>query len=208
MPLTQAMVDLVDANSVHNIPRMFYMMTQTSPSTPLPRKLRESKALCTKTFKARLAQLKNPLCDWAHQHVSNTGAVNWAEGGCYRLTWEGEGNQCRATQVSYLCGNHVAKVTVEITKDFELHDPWDSLKARAERKPARYFLHEFFKDDEGPNATKDALANYAYLLCSFGWPWYANYMRTIVSLQTFQADMTISRILNDDGFTHWPKVLS
>jgi hypothetical protein len=203
MPLTQAMVDLMDANSVHNIPRVFYMMTQTSPSTPLPKKLRESKALCAKTFKARLAQLRNPLCEWAHQYVSSTGAVNWAEGGCYRLTWEGEGKDCRATQVSYLCGNHTAKVTVEITKDFELHDPWDSLKARAEKKPARYFLHEFFKDDEGPNATKDALANYTYLLCSVG----HGMQTTCEQLFPFRPSMQ-TRQSEEWWFTHWATVLS
>ena len=160
MPLTQTVLDMMDANCSQSVSRLFYMMTQTNPTTVLPRKLRQSKALCAKTFKARLVQLKNPLCDWAHHHVSANGTVGWADGGCYKLTWEGEGSEAKATRVTYICGNSAAKVSVHITKDFELHDAWDSFKARAEKKPARYFMHEFFGDDGGPNLHKDASAKH------------------------------------------------
>ena len=152
MPLTQKLLDLMDFSDTQNVPRVFCMVTMVSMNTPLPGLMRNSKALCAKTFKARLASLKNPLVDWAQRHVQPHGAINWATGGAYKLTWDDAG---KATQVTHICGDTVeVDSTITITKEYELCDPWDHFKARVEKNAARYYFHEMFGAGQGPHPMK------------------------------------------------------
>ena len=152
MPLTQKLLDLMDFSDTQNVCRVFCMMLQVTPTTPMPALMRNSKALCAKTFKARLDSLRNPLIDWAQKHVQPHGAINWATGGCFAITWNDGG---KATHVTHMCGA-TAKVddTIMITKEYELCDPWDAFKARVEKGAARYYFHEMFPAGAGPHVAK------------------------------------------------------
>jgi hypothetical protein len=152
MPLTQKLLDLMDFSDTQNVARVFCMMLQLGMNTPLPAAMRNSKALCAKTFKARLNSLRNPLVDWAQKHVQPHGGINWATGGCFKLTWNDEG---KATNVTHICGDSVAvDDTITITKEYELCDPWDAFKARVEKSAARYYFHEMFPAGSGPHTMK------------------------------------------------------
>ena len=152
MPLTQKLLDLMDFTDTQNVCRVFCMMLQVTPNTPIPAPMRNSKALCAKTFKARLLSLRNPLNGWAQKHVQPHGAINWASGGCFSITWT---DANKASHVTHMCGATVeVDDTITITKEYELCDPWDAFKARVEKGAARYYFHEMFSAGTGPHVTK------------------------------------------------------
>ena len=150
-PLSQTLMDLIDSRDVANVKHMFYLFTLTSATTSIPKPCRESKTLCSKLFTNRLQLIGNPLKDWASKAVDETtGAVDWLVGGAYALIWEGD----FAKEVVFITGDRAPIEDVRITKTFEIKDPWDILRAKAQKGAAKYSFADFFGSGTGPHKNK------------------------------------------------------
>jgi len=174
-PMTQRLLDLADANDLQAVHHIFNAVTLTMPGTVLPPEARDCKAVCDLMFQKRLQSVGSPLTDWASRYISDTGKVDWGTA-VYQLSF-GDTGECDF--ISFLGKDKVA-CTVSVTKNFEIVDPWCPWKACAVKKPAKYFLHEFFEKSTGPNQFK--LDKKATVLCQIATAIKANRSEVVKDL--------------------------
>lgn len=153
---SQSICDLVDAHDTTAIDKLFRLFTETRPTTRLPMACRRSKDICAKTFAARAQMVKASMADFAPKFIKSNGAIDWINGGAYRLEWV----ENKVVSITY---GDKASVPNGITKEFVTKDPWDHLAARADGPgAAKYMLADYFPPGEGPH--RNALDKRSQLL--------------------------------------------
>lgn len=146
--LSQSTLDLIDSEDEGGIKKIFYISTQTTPTTSLPMLARSSKALCGKFFHTRLMQVRSPLQGLAAALVNTrSGQLDWIGGGPYRLEFA-EG---KAVKAKYSNNDEVEVADqCTITDGFEIKEPWCIWNAVAIKGIQTYPMHELFAPDKGP----------------------------------------------------------
>lgn len=147
-PLTREVLDHLEANDCHIVGNLFRMVTCTSAYTQLPELCRRSRSAAAVVFELRAVEVGSLLRGWRARSVGDgdTGALNILEGAAYKFTFVGD----KATTIRFIDGTE-APITVAITRDFEIMDPFSVQFAMARHGVAKYALREFFPEDRGPN---------------------------------------------------------
>lgn len=156
-PFAPATLKAIDDHDTSAIPRLLTFCVQLPESTVLPKTMRGSKLICWKVFQKRTVSVGQPIVDFAKKYVNRqTGAIDWTQGGCYTFQWDEAGN---ATSVKYL-GQLEVPVSIPVSRDYELVNPWDVASAMICKKPSKILCCEFFTDGSGPHAFIDKKAKH------------------------------------------------
>ena len=92
--LTHANIEAMNTMDPDAVDSAFYMMTQTTATTPLPRACLD-KEICTNFFMARVKEVGSRIEDWATRSIQPNGTIDWKEGMAFELDFEGE--KCTVT---------------------------------------------------------------------------------------------------------------
>mmetsp|Transcript_77775 Transcript_77775/g.174060 ORF Transcript_77775/g.174060 Transcript_77775/m.174060 type:complete len:357 (-) Transcript_77775:230-1300(-) len=148
--LEQADLDELDKHDRDLVHNTFYMHLMVPKTVALPFEMRNDKGLCALVCKARCVSVGG-LRGWKARCFSDGGKFDPKKATCYEFVW---GEAGRATTISWFGEKDKTKaVTVPITQDFDIIDPYDPWKAMAtDHQAAEYYLYKFWAEGEGPRA--------------------------------------------------------
>jgi hypothetical protein len=141
--LTMKTLEALDKVDPDVIVMLFCFEVQLSPKCAFPPALTSALAAC-QVFSQRAHAVEPRIVGLMKSQDLNTGVVNWAQGGCYRMTFA-EG---RCKYILHVPSGKEQELEphVVITPAFVLYDNWSDMEARVELAPSKYWLHTLFKD--------------------------------------------------------------
>lgn len=141
--ITPQLMDKLDGKNPDSLLNLFCLGCCVAPSTPMPPQCAH-KETCMKVFLQRYDNKGKRYTNLA-KHISADGAISWADAGAFTLTF---GKTGLLESIRHIEGSVVlAPDYLQITRAFQLVDPWLDGGAKLTRGVASYNLVELFDSD-------------------------------------------------------------
>ena len=151
--ISKGEVDLMDAHDSDSVKAVFEFFMQLKSSDPLPRTMLD-KSVCAEAFIKRAEQVGNRWKGWkAKAFNSETGAVDWKDGGAYIITFSKEGIAQTVTHVGTSISKKLSE-KIPVTREWVIKDNAHDMDAMISLEGTHKYLHEYFDAGEGPHLHK------------------------------------------------------